>query len=76
VYTPSSLSEVGALAELETVTGTIKRLDDEAYDARVRRDELVLTLLEKGAPYRQLQRITGLSRAALIKIQDSPRRPK
>lgn len=76
-YTPpSSLKVIGVLNELEMTTNRIRQLEAETYQARVRRDELVGLASDEDVPGRMIQKITGLSRAAITKIKDAPRQTK
>lgn len=69
-----SLTLASALLALEATTADIDAKDAAALNARAYRDHLIITALDGGATYRQLQNITHLSRSAIIKIQNAPRR--
>lgn len=70
----TSLSIGQKMAALEATTAIIDQYRTKLTLELARRDNLILDLLEAKTPYRVVQRLTGLSRSAIIKIQDAPRR--
>ena len=68
----SSLSHGQKLAAIEATQRVIEQLTTKLSNERALRDSLILEALEAKTPYRTLQRLTGLSRSALIKIQNAP----
>lgn len=68
-----TLSHGSRLAAIEATQAVINQYTTSLANERARRDALILDALDDGTPYRTLQKLTGLSRSALIKIQNSPR---
>lgn len=68
----SSLSHGQRLAAIEATQEVIDQLTKKISQERALRDSLILDALDAKTPYRTLQRLTGLSRSGLIKIQNSP----
>ena len=61
------------LLAIQTTQEVINEYTTKLAMERARRDALILDALIDNTPYRTIQQLTGLSRSALIKIQNSPR---
>lgn len=68
------LSHGQTLAAIEATQAVIDEYTTKLATERGRRDSLILDALIAKTPYRTIQKLTGLSRTAIVKIQESPRR--
>lgn len=68
------LSHGQTLAAIEATQAVIDDLNTRLTQERARRDNLILDALLAKTPYRTIQKLTGLSRSGIIRIQEAPRR--
>jgi hypothetical protein len=68
------LSHGQLLAALEASQAVIDQMTTELATQRAVRDNIIVRLLEEKTPYRTIQKLTGLSRNAVVAIQANPRR--
>lgn len=70
----SKLNSETRLLAIEATQEVIGQLYSRIAHQQATRDALIFDALAENTPYRTLQKLTGLPRSALIKIQNSPRR--